>query len=132
MSCFKIVMPELIMAGVNGKTTVSFFTISSKKQNERVNAVAGDTQVLTIGQLWIQDPCSSSFNADVDLGYNLLYLSSSRLKNLYPVFGLCGERLELQTVALLCKSSEFFVLLPVIAWGVISEIWIMLLTQSRG
>lgn len=74
MNWFKIVMPGLIMAGVNGKTTIRLFTISSKKQNERANAVAGDTQVLAIGQFWIQDLCSSSFNADVGLGCNLLYL----------------------------------------------------------
>lgn len=74
MNWFKVVMPRLIMAGVNGETTISLFTISSKKQNERVNAATGDTQVLAIGQLWIQDLCSSGFNAYVDLGCNLLYL----------------------------------------------------------
>lgn len=74
MSWFKIVMPGLIMAGVNGKTTIRLFTTSSKKQNEKVNAVAGDSQVLAIGQLWIQDLCSSSFDADVGLGCNLLCL----------------------------------------------------------
>lgn len=118
------------MAGVNGKTTIRLFTTSSKKQNEKVNAVAGDSQVLAIGQLWIQDLCSSSFDADVGLGCNLLCLWSSR--NLYLVFELCGERLELQTVALLCKSSVFSVQLPVIAWDVISEIWLALAAHRAG
>lgn len=31
-------------------------------------------KVLTIDQLWIQDLCSSGFNACVDLGCNLFYL----------------------------------------------------------
>lgn len=114
------------------KTTVSLFTISSKKEDERVNAAGGDTQVLAVGQLWIQDLCSSSFNAYVDLGCNLLYFCSSRLRNLHLVFELCGEGLELQTVALLCRSSLFVVLLPVIAWGVISEIWLMLAAHRPG
>lgn len=43
-----------------------------------------------------------------------------------------SERLELQTVALLCKSSLFFVLLPGIAWDVISEIWLMLAAHRAG
>lgn len=41
MSWFKIIMPRLVMAGVNGKTTVSLFSISSKNQVERVNAASG-------------------------------------------------------------------------------------------
>lgn len=38
----------------------------------------------------------------------------------------------MQTAVVLCESSLFFVLLPVIAWGVISEIWLMLAAHRAG
>lgn len=50
--------------------------------------------------------------------------------SLYLSFVLRG--LELQTVALLCKSSLLFFLLPVIAWGVISETWLLLAAHGPG